>query len=375
MMEGDASPQPLVTVAIPAFNRPQGLRRAVESALSQTYANLEVLISDDGSTDETPAVCRELAADPRVRCLLQAVNRGFTPNVNVLIDHYRGDYLMFLGDDDWLGPRHIEESLRVLEADPTAAFASVTVITVWPDGRETQRWAPLRLLHPSPVRRVIDLYGCWHDKVGAFYALRPRRVQERLGHLPNFWANEQIFSAALAFTGRVVRAAEAVYYRSPGGVSAVHSELGRAQRLSSFQWRHRLAAFSWFAVTDILWRSPAYRSLSLPGRAALAAASVPPYLGLRAVYRLEKGARRTRGRLRRRLRPLRALRNRLRRAVGKLPRRAAKRRRRTARRLRRSAPIARLRRGGHPATPGDRTQPTTVMSGVRAAKRPPHSRT
>ncbi len=69
--------KPLVSIGIPTYNRASVLRRAVESALTQDHTNLELVISDNASTDETEAVCQEFCErDNRVRYIRQKTNRG-----------------------------------------------------------------------------------------------------------------------------------------------------------------------------------------------------------------------------------------------------------------------------------------------------------
>jgi len=100
---------PLVTIAIPTFNRAAYLMQAIESALGQTFGNIEVLISDNASTDNTQTVIwLALDADSRVRSLTQASNLGMVGNWNACLAAARGDYFLLLSDDDLLEPDAVE---------------------------------------------------------------------------------------------------------------------------------------------------------------------------------------------------------------------------------------------------------------------------
>ncbi|MEV5877753.1 glycosyltransferase family 2 protein [Streptomyces sp. NPDC052101] len=101
---------PDVTVTVIVFNDAARLPRAVASALAQTHANIEVIISDDHSTDDTPAVARRLEAEnPRVRYLRLPENSGgCSAPRNRAIEIARAPYLMFLDSDDELPPRAVE---------------------------------------------------------------------------------------------------------------------------------------------------------------------------------------------------------------------------------------------------------------------------
>jgi hypothetical protein len=103
---------PLVTIAIPTFNRAGGyLRAALESALGQTYQQLDVLVSDNCSTDNT----RDLVAsfsDPRLRYHRQSSNLGQRPNMNFLLKEARGDYFLMFHDDDQIDSDLVESCVN-----------------------------------------------------------------------------------------------------------------------------------------------------------------------------------------------------------------------------------------------------------------------
>ena len=92
---------PLVSVGLPVYNGERYLREAVDSVLGQTYVNLELVISDNASTDATEAICREYAArDPRVRYHRAERNRGAVWNFNRAFELARGEFFMWQAFDD-----------------------------------------------------------------------------------------------------------------------------------------------------------------------------------------------------------------------------------------------------------------------------------
>ncbi|MEA2274445.1 MAG: hypothetical protein QOI98_3153, partial [Solirubrobacteraceae bacterium] len=99
---------PLVSVGLPTFNRAALLKRAIESVLAQDYSNLELIISDNGSPDETQQVCEEFCArDSRVKYIRQLSNRGPRANFLEVLHQARGEFFVCLGDDDWLDSSYI----------------------------------------------------------------------------------------------------------------------------------------------------------------------------------------------------------------------------------------------------------------------------
>ena len=106
----DRPPLPLVGVVVPTYNRADVLPRALQSALRQTYEALEVIVVDDGSTDDTEAVVAALD-DPRVRYVLQPRNAGVSAARNRGIREARGEFIAFLDSDDEWFPDKIERQV------------------------------------------------------------------------------------------------------------------------------------------------------------------------------------------------------------------------------------------------------------------------
>ncbi len=104
----------LVSVIIPTYNRAETVSRAIDSVLEQTHDDLEVLVVDDGSTDDTAAVL-ESYDDDRVRPIYHETNQGANVARNTGIEHARGKYAAFLDSDDEWVPEKLEAQLEVLE--------------------------------------------------------------------------------------------------------------------------------------------------------------------------------------------------------------------------------------------------------------------
>jgi len=110
----------LVSVIIPCYNQAQFLNEAIESVLAQTYPHFEIVVVDDGSSDNTAEVA---ARYPGVRYLRQE-NAGLAAARNSGLRHSSGSYLVFLDADDRLLPNAVETNLNCLNAHPESAFAA-----------------------------------------------------------------------------------------------------------------------------------------------------------------------------------------------------------------------------------------------------------
>ncbi|MFH5885735.1 glycosyltransferase [Halalkalibaculum sp. DA3122] len=107
--------KPFITIAIPTYNRADKyLRQTLECATRQNYENIEILVSDNCSTDETPEVVRSFS-DPRIKFYQQQENLGAYGNWNFLLDKARGDYFHMYHDDDRIDVDFIETCMEGAE--------------------------------------------------------------------------------------------------------------------------------------------------------------------------------------------------------------------------------------------------------------------
>jgi glycosyltransferase involved in cell wall biosynthesis len=125
---------PLVSVVIPCYGQAAYLEEAIESVLAQTYAQVEIVVVDDGSPDNA---ARLAARFPWVRCVRQA-NAGLAAARNAGIRESEGELLVFLDADDRLLPRALEAGVEELRAHPEAAFAFGRYRRIADDGRRLE---------------------------------------------------------------------------------------------------------------------------------------------------------------------------------------------------------------------------------------------
>jgi len=141
---------PLISVIIPTHNRAQLLPRAVSSVLGQTHGNLELIIVDDGSTDNTSEIVKRFK-DPRILYLCHKVSRGAPAARNTGIQRAKGEYIAFLDDDDeWL-PHKLERQLDALfQLHRKAGVAYCKYKKLYPNAKARiggERFGQRRLLH------------------------------------------------------------------------------------------------------------------------------------------------------------------------------------------------------------------------------------
>lgn len=175
--------QGLVSAIIPVYNRPDMLREAVGSVLAQTYRPIEVIISDDGSTNEARGVAEALAEtySDVVRVVRSDENRGPGPAREAGRQLARGEFIQYLDSDDLLLPRKFELQVRALRAHPECGTAYGYIRLIERDGTVlsfpykgsgdaipflfprllVERWWSTNC--PLYSRAVCDAVGPWTD--------------------------------------------------------------------------------------------------------------------------------------------------------------------------------------------------------------------
>jgi GT2 family glycosyltransferase len=213
------------SVVIPAYNAARTVSSAITSVFRQTVANLEVIVVDDGSSDDTGGVAAAIQ-DPRLRVVSQS-NRGLPAARNAGIAEARGQYVTFLDSDDLLLPRYLELSREALErtVNPGFAYTDAYVFDAV-SGKLRERSAMARSNPPTPAP----------DDPGEFLAMLmrsnfvyvsttvPRRVLDDAGGFDERLTSSEDYDLWLRILVAGYRAAwvpgrHALYRKHPGQMS------------------------------------------------------------------------------------------------------------------------------------------------------------
>jgi glycosyltransferase involved in cell wall biosynthesis len=194
-----------VSIAIPVYNGENYLRRALDSILSQTYADLEIVVCDNASTDSTERIAREaVRMDPRVRYHRNARNIGAPRNFNRAFALTTRRYFKWAAHDDELEPGFIEACVEVLERDPDVAVCFSRAVVIRDDGKVRK---PLRILvedgdHHAADRRFADVI---RPRYGVFHVWGLMRAEEvaTTGLHGLYPGEDRVFVAEMALRGRL----------------------------------------------------------------------------------------------------------------------------------------------------------------------------
>lgn len=259
---------PLVSIGLPTYNRVDTLRRAITSALNQSYKNIELVISDNTSTDGTEALCREFAAtDTRVNYVRQIKNLGPTPNFVTVLNFSKGDFFLWLCDDDWLDPFFVEKCIDLLLTDPDTILAG-GVAKYYVGEEYRYDGASTNLIHSDGLFRMLNYYDGIVDN-GIYYGVW-RRKQLMQFPMVNAMGNDWLTLAAAAYFGKIRTLQDVFIHRDLGGSTVSFDAIVEQMELPRYQARFPYITIAVFAIKDILFQIPIFVQLPLWRRLYLA---------------------------------------------------------------------------------------------------------
>lgn len=232
---------PLVSIIIPVYNKALFVREALESALGQTYHNVELVLVDDGSTDGSFEILREyIAKYPDKIQLIDQENQGVSVATNVGIAAAKGEYIQFLDADDLMSSCKIEKQIQRLSGKSKGTIATCEWVNF---SRDFQQYTqvPYGVFHDFEFGLDL-LVRFWNDQEmhqpGVY--LTHRSLLDKAGP----WDESLTINQDGEFFARVLLHAEQVlfepegkvYYRSPGenNVSQQKSEKAMKSLLESY---------------------------------------------------------------------------------------------------------------------------------------------
>lgn len=164
-----------VSVIIPTYNRAKYIAKALDSVLFQSYQNFEIIIVDDGSTDDTKNILQPYLKDPRVLYIYQQ-NQRVSRARNNGIKQSKGEYIALLDSDDyWLDSKKLEKQVNFFEKNPDYLLTSGGIIRVAESGKEVSK-----VLNPESDEaiRPAMLFSCLFAPSGAMFR---RNIFEKIG--------------------------------------------------------------------------------------------------------------------------------------------------------------------------------------------------
>jgi hypothetical protein len=219
-MSGGTAERPLVSLGVPVYNGEPHLRETLDSIVAQDYRPLEVVISDNASTDATPTICREYADRyPWLRYHRNDANIGAWRNFNQLPDMARGSCFMWVGAHDLLHPTYVRRCVEILESDLGVVAAYSRGRLVDAEGTlQEQRLDEIDTRGLSTLARYLKVI--WQTvSCTAVHAVIRTDVLRRTGRFRlDVWGADHLLLAELSLEGPCGQVAETLFtLRDPRG--------------------------------------------------------------------------------------------------------------------------------------------------------------
>jgi glycosyltransferase involved in cell wall biosynthesis len=230
------SSAPRVTVGMPVYNGEPFLEQAVSSLLDQTYPDFELIISDNASTDNTEAICREFERrDVRVRYDRNDKNVGAAGNYNRLVERARGLYFKWAAHDDICAPGYLESCVAILDRDPSVAVCYPRTRIIDEDGHEKGFYEDkLHLDSPSRHERFRDVVFRDEGECNAVFGLIRLDVLKKTGLIGNYPASDMILLSELALHGLFYEVPDALFQRRDHPQTSIRANVTVGERAAWF---------------------------------------------------------------------------------------------------------------------------------------------
>jgi glycosyltransferase involved in cell wall biosynthesis len=206
---------PKVSIGLPVFNGEKYLAEAIDSILSQTYRDFELIISDNASTDDTELICQSyVAKDSRVRYYKNETNVGVSANFNRVFQLSSSEYFKWVACDDICTPDFLEKCVKVLDANPSV------VVCHSKTGRINDRGEPagnydlnLKIGSPKPHERFGDLICMDNEAWVLVYGLMRSEALKKTQLMGSYIGADRNLLAEIGLIGRFFEIPEYLFFR------------------------------------------------------------------------------------------------------------------------------------------------------------------
>jgi len=262
---------PLVSIGIPTYNRSNGVYKTLTSLWAQEYPNLEIIISDNCSTDNTRELVGVVSkAHPEIKYFRQSSNIGMIKNFDFVLRKAMGKYFMWIADDDTLEAGVLRKYVAFLEEQPGYVLVS-GAIKYWLDNKQDLSERGFNIEQKSSSLRVLNYYS----KVvygGMIHGLMRREFTKGI-NLRRVIGNDYHFIANLAYRGQIKHFDFVGYHKNFGGTSKDFKQYAKLIGDSDFAGNFPHIKIACDAFAEIMYRSEVYDKMPMHTKIALAASS------------------------------------------------------------------------------------------------------
>jgi glycosyltransferase involved in cell wall biosynthesis len=205
-----------VTIGVPVYNGQKYIRFTLDSLIAQTMSDIEIIVTDNCSTDNTPQIVAEYAArDPRVKYVRNSTNVGPARNYNKSLDLARSPYFKWNPADDVCAPDFIEKCVKVLDEDPSVVLVYPRTCVIDTVGNVVDKYSyEIEFDLPRPAQRLGRMMKVNHKLHGAheLYGVMRTAALQSSGGFRCHVRGDSVLLARMAMLGRLRRIEEYLFF-------------------------------------------------------------------------------------------------------------------------------------------------------------------
>lgn len=248
---GTTEHRPRVSVGIPVYNGVETLPRALDSLLAQTFADFEIVISDNASEDGTHELCLEYEKkDPRIRYLRNDTNIGQIANFNRVFELSTGEYFRWAGCNDWWAPEYLERCVDALDRNPTAILVTCYQAHYDEDDRRFyEEYKGPRIdsdLAHQRFRRMLWFFQASRCYIDPIYSVMRRSALLETPRLRNMIGTDLVLAAELSLIGPFCHVPKCLAFRR------LPSQVPRTELLRRYDPTGRIVDWSLVGVCCVM---------------------------------------------------------------------------------------------------------------------------
>lgn len=206
--------QPLVSIGLPVYNGEKYLHEALDALCAQDYENLELIVSDNGSTDRTDEICRAYAEkDSRIRYFHSATNEGPKWNFSRVLELSTAPYFMWAAHDDVWHPSYVRRCVELLEKFPEAVVGCTAFRVIDEEGKEVGQFniSATAASRAARVRQYLSFFPTRNCGAPMYGVLRAEAIRKVFPNKNPSWGGDVILLTKLCLLGSIVSVPEVLY--------------------------------------------------------------------------------------------------------------------------------------------------------------------
>lgn len=227
------SENPLVSIGMPLYNEAEFLEKSIRSIMDQKYGNIEIIISDNGSTDETFSICENLlGGSGKAELHRSTANRGAAENFRFVLDKARGRYFMWASGHDLWEPDYLDKTIAALEAEPDAVIAFGSSTWIDENGDSFGRHFGYTDTRGLPV--LSRFFTVYYGNMNPILGVIRKASLDQVDALLSAVGGDLILLSQLALIGDFLHVPEVSWYRREFRHETNHSEKLRRYRSGDY---------------------------------------------------------------------------------------------------------------------------------------------